>query len=124
MKQILIAFLLIGSVFAIEQEQTEIASENGIQDYIEIIKCFLRKKELIQDVKELFSVITSGDFSKILPTLLKLYNDGRSAIKECIPTLLGYTISGLIKCSKCVKLCTHRYFMNTLSSCMKECKCQ
>ena len=77
-KYIILLFLLV----AVSTEEIPV---EGNQDIIEIIKCFLGKESLINDIKELIAILKEGDYSKFLTIAFKLYADGNmTTVLECV----------------------------------------
>ena len=96
-KYIILLFLLV----AVSTEEIPV---EGNQDIIEIIKCFLGKESLINDIKELIAILKEGDYSKLLTIAFKLYVDGMAAYKECVPTMLTFA-SKQKRYDNCVRMC-------------------
>ena len=77
-KYIILLFLLV----AVSTEEIPV---EGNQDIIEIIKCFLGKESLINDIKKLIAILKEGDYSKLLTIAFKLYADGNmTTVLECV----------------------------------------
>ena len=84
MNKIAIFFVLIAAVLACGPSDEQIQLQQGIDEYIEIIKCFLGKTELISDITSVIEVIKSGDYSKLLPLAIQVYTHVTAAVKDCL----------------------------------------
>ena len=84
MNKIAIFFVLIAAVLACGPSEEQIQLQQGIDEYIEIIKCFLGKTELISDITSVIEVIKSGDYTKLLPLAIQVYTHVTAALKECL----------------------------------------
>ena len=80
MKSLLILLSIVAFVFSAPVEET-----NDINDYIEIVKCFLDQQPLIDDVNSIVEMIKTQDFSQAITLLFKTYGDVQAAINKCIP---------------------------------------
>ena len=80
MKSLLILLSIVALVFSAPVEET-----NDINDYIEIVKCFLDQQPLIDDVNSIVEMIKTQDFSQAITLLFKVYGDVQAAINKCIP---------------------------------------
>ena len=88
MSKIAILFLLFAVAFAAETKEVEL--ETTIDDYIEIAKCFLAQDYLVKDALDIFLIIKTKEFTRLLPIALQLVTDVPKAIKECVPTTLFF----------------------------------
>ena len=95
MKKIVLLFLLFAVAFTAETKEVEL--ETTIDDYIEIAKCFLAQDYLVKDVLDIFLIIKTKEFTRLLPIALQLVTDVPKAIKECVPT----TLATQVACTKC-----------------------
>ena len=84
MNKIAIFLVLIAAVLACGPSEEQIQLQQGIDEYIEIIKCFLGKTELISDITSVIEVIKSGDYTKLLPLAIQVYTHVTAAFKECL----------------------------------------
>ena len=87
MSKIAILFLLFVVAFAAETKEVEL--ETTIDDYIEIAKCFLAQDYLVKDALDIFLIIKTKEFTRLLPIALQLVTDVPKAIKECVPAALS-----------------------------------
>ena len=87
MSKIAILFLLFAVAFAAETKEVEL--ETTIDDYIEIAKCFLAQDYLVKDALDIFLIIKTKEFNRLLPIALQLVTDVPKAIKECVPAALS-----------------------------------
>ena len=87
MSKIAILFLLFAVAFAAETKEVEL--ETTIDDYIEIAKCFLAQDYLVKDALDIFLIIKTKEFTRLLPIALQLVTDVPKAIKECAPAALS-----------------------------------
>ena len=95
MSKIAILFLLFAVAFAAETKEVEL--ETPIDDYIEIAKCFLAQDYLVKDALDIFLIIKTKEFTRLLPIALQLVTDVPKAIKECVPT----TLTTAVACDMC-----------------------
>ena len=87
MSKIAILFLLFAVAFTAETKEVEL--ETTIDDYIEIAKCFLAQDYLVKDALDIFLIIKTKEFTRLLPIALQLVTDVPKAIKECVPAALS-----------------------------------
>lgn len=126
-------YLILLALFAMTiATPAEANLENSIQDYVEIVKCFLDQSALVDDVVSAVEIIKSGDYSQLLTFAFKAYADVQAAINKCIPVTLGsYGLTQDFKagCTECAKT-----FLNireptkddviVLSECMEAAGCR
>ena len=104
--------------------------EKSIEDYVEIVKCFLNQSALVDDVVSAVEIIKSGDYSQLLTLAFKAYADVQAAINKCIPVTLGdYAPDFKSGCTECAHT-----FLNikektendviVLNECMKAAGCR
>lgn len=119
MKSILLLSLLLVCVFSAETS-VEVEKSN---DIIDIVKCFLGKEELINDVKEVIEIVKSGDYSKLLTIAFKVYADVTTAIKECVPQQLSisFPFHPYQIFEECLKKCPGAYGKNA-RKCWHKCR--
>lgn len=126
-------YLLIFALFALclsspVEKQTEL--QTGIEEYIEIAKCFLNQTALINDVIEVMDIIKSGDYSKLLTVAFKLYADGQAAVQKCITKEVTLSGKNDRRCFICYRMCLEdkeafgkdKAFEN-LKKCLEEASC-
>ena len=85
MNKIAIFFVLIAAVLACGPTDEQIQLQQGIDEIVEVIKCFLGKTELVSDITSAIEVIKSGEYTKLLPIAIQLYTHVTAAVKECLP---------------------------------------
>ena len=128
-------YLLIFALFALTlsspiEKTTDL--QTGIEEYIEIAKCFLNQTALINDVIEVVDIIKSGDYSKLLTVAFKLYADGQAAVKKCLSKEEeNLSIIPDRKCITCYYMCFDEKSkigkekaLENLQKCLVESRCR
>lgn len=86
MKGYLVLLALFAMTLATPVEEPVL--EKSIEEYVEIVKCFLDQSALVDDVNSAIDILKSGDYSQLLTLAFKAYSDVQAAINKCIPVSL------------------------------------
>ena len=98
-----------------------VEENNNIEEYIEIVKCFLEQQPLIDDVNSLITMSTTQDFSQAVNLLFKAYGNVQNAITKCIKKEITLEESWY---SQCCRSCNYIFVKNSpdYKYCINCCK--
>ena len=117
MNKAILLLVIISAVFA----KDEFVVKSDIEEYIEMIKCFLNQKALMDEVNEAFEALKTLDFPQLVIVAMKIYPEAIKAYKECYPKMWNI-VEGEATNINCYRRCVAKWGEEESAKCDEKCR--
>ena len=117
MNKAILLLVIISAVFA----QKEAPLKTDFEEFIEMFKCIMNQKVLMDEVKEAFNALKAFDFSELFIVAMKIYPEAIKAYNECYPKMWNID-EGEATSINCYRRCVAKYGEEESEKCDEKCR--